>query len=208
MTFSISKIKNVLFLGIFLSGVVAMADESRSGLFVEPSLSYETGDTSTNYPAPLSNASGKSDGFGLGVRIGFHFAESLFLGLDGRYAMPQFKDSSVSYDAKSVATNWGPVLGIQMPNIGLRIWGTVILGGDLNPEESSRFDVVFKNAKGYRVGAGFRLAAVSLNLEYQQLKYGETTLEQIGPFSAMSALTDVTLESKSWIASVSFPLEL
>lgn len=193
---------------MFAFSANASADDSQIGLFVEPSLSYETGSTSVNYPSPFSNSSGKSDGFGLGARIGFHLYESFFLGLDGRYSMPQFKDSSVSYDAKSVATNWGPLVGMQMPNIGLRVWGAIILGGELNPEKSGSFDVAFKNATGYRIGTGFRISVVSLNLEYQQMKYGETSLEQIGPFSSNSAFNNVNLENKSWIASISFPLEL
>jgi hypothetical protein len=95
-----------------------------------------------------------------------------------------------------------------MPEIGLRVWATAILGGELDPEKSGSFDVSFKKAKGFRVGTGFRLSIVSLNLEYQQLKYDETILEELGPFSSNSALSNVTLENKTWIASVSFPLEL
>jgi hypothetical protein len=186
----------------------AQAAESRAGLFVEPSLTYELSDSTVNYPAPFSNSTGKVDGLGIGARVGFHLNESFFLGFDGRYAMPQFKDSSVQYDAKSVSTNWGPVIGVQMPDLGLRIWGSYILGGELNPEGSGSFDANFKNATGYRVGAGFRVSAVSLNIEYQQPKYGQSTLEQVGPFSPGSTFDNVNLENKSWIASLSFPLEL
>jgi hypothetical protein len=53
-----------------------------------------------------------------------------------------------------------------------------------------------------------RVTAVSMNLEYQQLKYGDTELEQVGPFSSSAALSSVNLEANSWLASVSFPLEL
>ncbi len=210
MIFLISRAKfatSLLFI-IFTLSSNANAAESHMGLFLEPAVTYETGDTSVNYPSPLSNSSGKAEGFGLGARIGFHLYEAFFLGLDGRYSMPQFKDSSVSYDSKSVSTNWGPVVGMQIPDIGLRVWGAYILGGELNPEKSGSFDIKFQNAKGYRVGAGFRLAAVSLNLEYQQLKYDQASLEQLGPFSSSSALSGVQLENKSWIASVSFPIEL
>jgi len=124
--------------------------------------------------------------------------------------MPQFKDSSVNYDARAVSTNYGPVVGVQMPIVGLRLWGSYILGGDLNPEESEGFDVRFRDASGYRVGAGFRLAAVSLNLEYQEQKYGQSNLEQVGTFSFApgSTIDSVELESKTWLASLSFPLEL
>lgn len=208
---SMSKLSK--FISIFLVtqigfSVNAEAQESRMGLFVEPLISYEVGDTSVNYPSPFSNSKGTVSGFGLGTKLGFHFYESFFVGLDGRYSMPQFKDSSVSYDAKAVSTNWGPLVGMQMPNIGLRVWGTFIVDGELDPEKSGSFDVAFKKASGYRVGAGFRISIVSLNLEYQQLDYDETSLEQIGPFTSTATFNNVNLYNKSWIASVSFPLEL
>lgn len=189
-------------------GQFAHAQKSNSGLFVEPALTYEIGDATVDYPSPLSTSTGSSNGFGLGAKLGFHISEAFFLALDARYSMPKYTDSSVSYDAKSISTNWAPVVGIQMPNLGLRVWGAMILGGELNPDKSGSFDVAFKKATGYRIGTGFRVSAISLNLEYQQLEYDETTLEQIGPFSPGSALDSVNLENKSWIASVSFPLEL
>ncbi|MFZ4403147.1 MAG: outer membrane beta-barrel protein [Pseudobdellovibrionaceae bacterium] len=210
MTFSLLKAKTISAFFFITSALAinAAAEQSTMGLFLEPSVTYESSETSVNYPSPFSSSSGKADGLGLGARAGMHFYESFFLGLDVRYAMPQFKDSSVSYDAKSVSTNWGPVVGMQMPIVGLRVWGSYIFGGELNPEKSGSFDIKFQNAKGYRIGTGFRLAAVSLNLEYQQLKYDEVTLEQIGPFSSSSALNGVQLENKTWIAGVSFPIEI
>jgi len=122
--------------------------------------------------------------------------------------MPKFKDSSVNYDAKSISTNWGPVLGIQMPALGLRVWGTYIVDGELNPDQSGSFDLKFSEAKGYRIGGGFRVLAFSLNLEYQDLKYGQTTFEQIGPFSPGTSLNSVDLENKTWLVSASFPIEM
>jgi hypothetical protein len=188
----------------------ALAEESGGsdgGLFVEPALTYEVGTTSVNYPSPFSSSSGTAEGLGIGGRLGFHVNEAFFVALDLRYSMPEFTDSSVEYDAKSVSTNWGPAVGFQMPNLGPRLWGGYILGGVLDPESSGSFDVKFEEAAGYRVGAGFRLFTLSLNLEYQHLKYGQTTLEQVGPFSGGSAMDNVNLTNKTWIASVSFPLE-
>jgi hypothetical protein len=193
---------------ILASGQMTQAQTTNSGLFVEPAVTLELGTTSVDYPSPFSNSTGVSDGFGLGGKVGFHISEAFFVALDGRFSMPNFKDSSVNYDAKAIATNWGPVVGMQMPNLGLRIWGTLVLGGELNPEQSGSLDVRFAKASGLRIGTGFRISALSLNLEYQQLKYGESNLEQIGPFSSSSSFNNVTLENKSWIASVSFPLEL
>lgn len=205
-------------LALYLVTSIAIAEEQvapvtqtekekhTAGLFIEPALTYERSDSTVNYPAPFANSSGHVDGFGIGARLGFHLNEVFFLGVDGRYSMPKFKDSS--YNAKAVATNWGPEAGIQMPNFGLRLWGTIILGGSLNPDSSGGFDLKFKDTSGYRVGAGFRVAIVSLNLEYQHLKYGQTVLEQMGPFATTTTFSNVTLENNSWVASVSFPLAL
>lgn len=180
---------------------------SSAGLFVEPSVTYENGTTDVNYPSPLSNSTGEMSGLGLGARLGFHISEVLFVGLDARYSKPNFKDSSVSYDAESTSTNWGPVIGMQMPIVGLRIWGAYVLNSDLDPEKNGSFDIKFTEGKGYRVGAGFRLTAISLNLEYQQIQYDSATLQQLGPFSSNNVFDNVDLDSQLWIASVSFPLE-
>ncbi|MBN8541116.1 MAG: hypothetical protein J0L82_12065 [Deltaproteobacteria bacterium] len=195
---------SALFLG---AGSIASAQEGKSGLMIEPSISYEVGYTSIGYPAPFSNSTGTASGLGLGARLGFHFQEAFFLGLDARYSFPQYTDSSVNYDSGASSVNWGPVIGMQMPNMGLRVWGALILGGDLDPA-GSNFDVNFQSAKGYRVGAGFHVYSLSLNLEYQSLKYDQTKLEQLGPFNPGTTLNGVQLENKSWIASVSFPLEI
>lgn len=187
-------------------GSLAQALESSSGLFVEPGLTFGRGDTSANYPDPLTSSTGTADGLGLSARLGFHFSEAFFFGLDGRYSRPQFKDSRVSYDASAVASNWGPVIGMQMPQFGLRVWAVAVTGGDLDPEASGSFDVKFKKAAGYRVGAGWHLAAFSVNLEYEDLKYDQTLLESVGSLPSGMTFDSVTLKDRKWIVSVSFPL--
>ncbi len=191
-----------------LAETAPVTTTSKYGLFVEPSVTFESGQTSTTYPAPFSDATGTSDGLGIGARIGFHAFESLFFGIDARYAMPQFKDSALSYNAKATSTNLGPIIGMQMPSFGLRIWGSYIIDGDLNPDSSGNIDIKFKQATGFRVGSGLRLEMISLNLEYQQLRYNQAELEQIGPFTGSSTFNNIDLNNKSWIFSVSFPLEL
>ncbi len=181
--------------------------ESKGGLFVEPTVTYEKGETDVNYPSPLNNSTGTSDGIGIGARLGFHLSEAFFLGADARYSMPKFKDSSVDYDAEAISTNYGPVIGFQMPDMGIRIWGTYVMGGELNPKADGNFDVKFEDAKGYRVGAGFRVQSFSLNVEYQDLEYGNATLEKFGPFGSSNAFDNVNLNNKSWILSASFPME-
>ncbi|MBC7538507.1 MAG: hypothetical protein H7281_06790 [Bacteriovorax sp.] len=205
----IAEIK--IFIGLILISSLAPAahaSESKYGLFVEPAITYEVGDNTVNFPSPLSNSTGSTNGLGLGARVGFHLYDVLFLGLDGRFSMPNFKNSSRDYDASSVAANWGPVIGMQTPVVGLRVWGSIILGGSLDPERSGNFDVKFTDGSGFRIGAGFLVSLVSLNLEYQHIDYDKTTLEQIGPFSSGTTLNGVNLENNSIIASVSFPYAL
>lgn len=184
------------------------AVESQAGFFVEPSITYERGDTTVNYPSPFSESTGSANGFGIGARVGIHFYDAFFFGVDGRYSMPWFNDSLVGYDESSASTNWGPVVGMQTPVTGLRVWGSYILGGIFNPDQSGNFDVAFKDLSGYRIGTGFKINIVSLNLEYQHLNFGEADLEQLGPFSMNTSYNGVELENNSWIVSVSFPLAL
>ncbi len=201
--------KYLIVLGAVISFNFAHAQNtSGAGLFVEPGVTFERGDTTVTYPSPLSNSTGKADGFGLMGRLGFHLGGVVFLGADARYSMPQFKDSALSYDAKATATNWGPVVGIQMPVVGLRVWGNYILGGELDPEASGNVDVKFKKAAGYRIGAGFKVIFLSINLEYQELKYDQTELQALGPFSIGTNFDSVKLTDKAWVASVSFPINL
>lgn len=218
MTITQPKLKNralrdlatiaVVLLVFFIVAFSSQAQAQGSGLFVEPAITYERGETKVNYPSPFSDSTGSSNGLGIGARLGFHIMEIVFVGVDGRYSMPQFKDSAVNYDATATASNWGPVVGVQTPIVGLRVWGSYILGGELNPEASAGTDVKFDKAHGYRVGAGFRLAIVSVNLEYQNLKYDQVTLEQLGVFNPGTTLNGTNLSSSTWLASVSMPFEL
>lgn len=192
---------------ILATSVAAQAQSSSGGFFLEPAVTYELGNTTTTYPSPFSNATGTSNGLGFGGRLGFHLNDMFFLGVDGRYATTDFKDSSVSYDAKAISTNWGPVVGLQMPTAGMRLWGGYIINSELNPESSGSIDVKLSQGTGYRLGTGFHLAAVSLNLEYQEIKYTSATLEKVGPFTA-GTFNDVNMTNKTWLASVSFPLSL
>ena len=190
---------------LLLSSNWALADEN-GGLFVEPAVTYESSSSKLDWPTPLNDSTGSAKGFGVGARLGFHINEAVFVGADGRYSKPKFKNSANGYDASADSMNLGAVVGMQMPEVGLRIWGSYILLGSLDPERSQNTNVKFEDAKGYRVGVGFRVASVSLNLEYQKLTYGKSTLEELGPIAPGLGLGK--LDDASYIASVSFPLEL
>jgi hypothetical protein len=179
---------------------------SKGGLFIEPSLTYQAGKTTVSYPAPLSDSDEDVKGFGLGLRLGFHVYESVFLAADARYAMPTYDSSALGDSAESTAYNAGVTLGVQTPLAGIRVWGTYILAGELNPKEINGFDVKFNDLKGYRVGAGIYVGIVSLNVEYQDAKYDSTTIEDAGGLSGN--LDSVDGHDKSYIVSVSFPVSL
>lgn len=180
----------------------------KGGFFLEPSLTYQRGDGDVNYPDPIDDSDSDINGFGAGLRLGFHVYESFFIGADGRYSLLNFEDSSLDQDTDAKAFNYGPTVGFQMPTLlGLRVWGTYILGGELDPDKDEGVDAKFEDGSGWRLGAGVKLGIVSLNLEYQDMTFDETILEDAGVFSGTS-LNDVELDSKAWILSVSFPVSL
>jgi hypothetical protein len=183
------------------------AQASESGLFIEPAVTYQSSDFDVNYP--FAQSSGETDGFGLGARVGFHVSDSLFLGVDGRYSLLNFQDSNsvFNYDTKAKSYNIAPVIGIQMPVIGLRVWGSYIVSSTLDPDEKNSLDLKFDDGTGYRIGAGFHVATISFNLEYQKVDYDKTTFQQVGPVTN-TATDNVKLKNEAWIASISFPISL
>ena len=142
----------------------------------------------------------------MGLRIGGHVYESVFLAVDGRYSRPTYDSSALGDSATANAYNAGLTLGVQTPVAGLRVWGTYILTGSLDPEKINSVDVKFNDLKGYRIGAGLYIASFSVNLEYQDAKYDSTTVQELGPLSGN--FDSITGRDKSYILSVSFPVSL
>lgn len=201
--------KKLLFLVslIAFSGVSQAAEEG--GLFVEPMLTWERGRGDVNFPAPFSNAETELDGFGVGLRFGGHVYQSVFLGVDGRYSMPTFKDDKLKMDTDAKSWNVGPVVGIQMPTtIALRVWAGWVVGGEVDTDKDKEVDAKFKSGQGYRVGAGVKLGFASLNIEYQNIKYDDTVLQEVGIFTPNTTRGDVELSNESMVLSVSFPVAI
>jgi hypothetical protein len=202
----LSRVKKIALLCFCLASFEALADV---GTFIEPALTYEMGNTRVDYPSPLSSSTGHVNGFGIAARVGIQFEDIFFAGLDGRYSLPRFTDSAFGYDADAKALQLGPVVGVQTPFlVGLRLWVSYIMTGSLDPASNGNADVRFDQATGYRIGAGFRVALLSLNLEYQSLRYGSTTLQSAGNYNFNSTFDSVKLNQDSWIASVSVPIDL
>ncbi len=179
-----------------------------TGLFIEPSLSYEVSKAKLMYPAPFNNSSGSINGFGLGARLGFHVHESIFIAADGRYTFGKLKDSDNNFNADTQIFTLAPVIGFQMPDIGLRVWGGYVLASEADPDKDNNLDLKFKNGKGLKLGAGFRVKSFSINVEFQDLTYNKTKVESLGPFATNISSDDIELNNQSYILSVSFPYEM
>ncbi len=181
---------------------------SEGGLFVEPAVTYESGTLKLKYPAPFNNDSNEDiKGLGLGLRLGMHVMDTLFLAVDGRYSQPTYSSSAMNTSAASTNTNVGVTLGLQTPLQGVRVWGTYILDGTTDPEKLGSLNVKYAGKKGYRVGAGVYVAMVSVNLEYEDAKYDGVTVESVGPFAG-GVLDKIDTPQKSYILSVSFPIAM
>lgn len=198
--------KAMLVASLLTMSVPALAVDT--GLFIEPSLTYETSNSSIDYPTPLQNSTGSVNGAGIGLRLGGHVADILFVGADVRYSRPTFKDSSNNTEAAATSVNYAPVIGIQTPLFGIRVWGAYVLGGELSPESDKGMQMKFSDPKGYRVGAGLNFLIVSVNLEYQELKYDKTTIKEFGSIPLNADFSSSKLTNKSYIVSVSFPIAL
>ncbi len=181
---------------------------SNSGLFLEPMLigsSESFSMKSAQLPLMTSNTSGTTSGYGLGLRLGVHLSE-IFLGVDGRYAKEQMRDSFYQ-TADADVYNYGPTIGVQMPYAGLRLLGTYVLGGQFNPAPGvNGLDLSFRDPRGWRGGLGLHLGSVSLNLEYQDLTYSTTNVVSLGSYAVNSNVSMET-ETTGYLLSLSFPTQ-
>ena len=180
------------------------------GFFAEPFLTIGRDDSSlkTTQNSPMANdTSGNTDSAGVGARVGVHASQMVFLGVDGRYQRARLADSFYQA-ADGNLYNYGPFIGAQMPWYGVRAWAEYVLGGEFDPKPGiNGFDTRFRDPRGYRVGAGIHYLEVSLNLEYQDLVYDTTQIQSIGRLPVASD-SQLNFESKGFIVSLSFPIEM
>lgn len=191
--------------------VAQAQDAKEGGIFLEPALTYEQGEMTVSYPTPFKDSTEKTAGLGLGLRMGYHAYQTIFVAVDGRYSMPKYDSQALGSSADATAYNLAATLGMQTPFAGVRVWGSYIFDGKLDPKELSNslgdVDAEFSGQTGFRVGAGLYVAVVSVNLEYQDTKYGTTTLSKAGPF-APGTYSGIDGADKKYILSVSFPMAL
>jgi hypothetical protein len=183
---------------------------SRGGLFIEPILSVSREDSTIKtgqLPIVTDDTSGTMEGFGVGLRAGVHVFEALAVGADARYSRMRFNDSFYE-SADGDMYNIGPSLVLQTPVFGIRVFGTYIMAGQFNPGSGVQgLDTKFTDAGGYRLGAGLHFAALSLNVEYQDLTFDNTDIESFGSLG-VSGASNVDFSSQGYALSLSFPVEL
>jgi hypothetical protein len=195
---------------ITLGSSIAHAEGHATGIFVEPGVTYEFSNSSINLPSPLNNDSGNVHGFGLMGRLGVRFADIIFVAADGRWGRPTFHDTTNNYESAATEYNYGVTAGIQTPIAGVRLWGSWIIGGGLDPDAANNLDVKYTGASGWRVGAGLYIDVVSVNFEYQHLNYSTVDVQnsQFGPFNSSTNFGGSQLSNNSYIFSLSFPVTL
>lgn len=146
-------------------------------------------------------------GYGVGLRVGGHVSELFFLGLDARYARIQMSDSFYE-KADARVYNLAPIVGVQTPYFGIRLLAGYVQAGENDPGAGYQgLDLKFKEVNGWRVGAGLYIAAVSLNLEYQDLTYNTTEIQSFGSYVVNNA-TSVDANNRGYSLSLSFPIEM
>jgi len=188
---------------ISLAGFQVAAD---TGLYLEPGVSYQELAGNIDYPAGNQKGSqATANGFGIILKGGVHVYEQFFVAADARYGLLRFNDNSNEYRVNASSWDIAPVIGYQMPGIGMRIFAGYVLAGNLDPSSGSH-DQDFKltDPQGWRVGAGLKVQMVSVNIEWQQLRYQTTKWE--GQSSPLKQ-GDIRYNPQGIIASVTFPLE-
>ncbi len=183
---------------------------SRGGLFLEPMIFAGQEDQTvktSQLPFVAGDSTTDTRSYGVGLRFGGHISEIFLLGLDARYARLSSDDSFYSRKDSNVY-NIAPVVGLQTPLFGIRLLAGYVVAGENNPGEGAQgIDLKFKEAQGWRLGAGVHVGAVGINLEYSDLTYNKTEVESVGQFAANQDF-DLDMESKGYGLSVSFPIEL
>ncbi|MEZ0392085.1 MAG: hypothetical protein ACAH59_07725 [Pseudobdellovibrionaceae bacterium] len=177
--------------------------ERRGGVYIEPGIfgSIQDSDISVG-----DDESATSNGFGVDLKLGGHINSMFFLAADGRYERSRFEGSSYE-DTDADAWNWGPTAGVQAPFFGGRLWGTYVVDGEHDPDSGvDGTDLRFTDPYGWRFGAGVKFSSVSLNLEYEDLTYRTTEVDDSG--GGALGTESIDFESRGYAVSLSFPMSL
>jgi hypothetical protein len=175
------------------------------GFYIEPGLIGVNHDADFKMSSGSADSTGNSKGVGLDLKLGGHIADTVLLALDAQYQRAHFDESA--YEGADVNSyNWGPMVGVQTPVFGARLWTTYVLDGIYDPSSGANgFDTKSKDPYGWRFGVGFRVSVVSINLEYEDLTYRSTDIESTG---SLASAPNVDFAQRGYGLSVSFPMDL
>ena len=181
---------------------------SKSGFYLEPMVSAIREDSNLNSASLNTSTTGTTEGYGVGLRLGGHVSEVLFLGVDGRYAKMQQSDSFYDKNSSNVY-NVAPMIGLQTPLWGIRVLaGYVVLGENGLDANKQGVKLKFKEPRGWRLGAGLHAGPVGINLEYQDLKYNKAEIQSLGSIATNVNVNGIDESTKGYALSLSFPVEL
>ncbi len=196
-----------LIVGICLTGFGASAlaegDSQGTGLYLEPGVTYQMTESNIDYSGGIANSLATARGFGVVARGGIHLYERFFVAADARYAMLNFNDNANNLSINATSWDIAPVVGVQMADYGVRLYGGYVLAGNLDPRSTRGFDSKFEDPTGWRLGAGLKLQQLSVNIEWQRIHYGKSVLER--PAGAVPSNIDYNPDGI--VASVTFPIE-
>ncbi len=198
-------LRTILPAALLALGCVTATAETNSngtGLFLEPGVTYQMNEANTTQ-ANVRGSNAVTKGFGVVMKAGIHVYDRFFVAADGRYSMLKYSDNANAYNESASSWDLSPVIGMQMPDIGGRLFAGYIVTGSMDPKGSNGVDPMLENANGFRVGAGLKVNNYSVNFEWQTLRYGKSSYAAVngaGP-------TDFDYKSDGIVASVSFPIE-
>jgi hypothetical protein len=193
------------FLSTMLILLGANVSYAASGLFIEPYVAYEKSTAEVDLGSVQPD--GDLEGWGGGLRLGSHFNDVFFVGVDGLYSELDLKDDSDD-DNDLDTKSWliGPVVGFQTPYAGIRVWAAYYLVGKIEMDRTDdSYNIGYKDPKIWKFGAGVRAGPVSLNAEYLTGKYTTFEVDNLGP---LTGDYDNEATREGFLVSVSFPFSL
>ena len=182
---------------------LAESNSNGTGLFLEPGVTYQMNEANTTFSGGLTSSNAVTKGFGVVLKAGIHVYDRFFVAADGRYSMLKFSDNANHYNESASSWDLSPVVGMQMPDIGARLFAGYVVTGSMDPKGSNGIDPMLEDANGFRVGAGLKLHEFSVNFEWQTIRYGKSTIAATNG----GAATEMSYKSDGIVASVTFPVE-
>jgi hypothetical protein len=180
-----------------------------SGLYLEPGAVYEfkgNGSINGNFAGGANLLSGNETGPGGTLRVGANVYKIFFAGLEGLY----LRDTQDTRLGNFTGNEYGGGVfaGVQMPwVVGLRVWGGYLPWVVDDFDKTNGFRPHFSDGRGWKVGAGFRVSIVSINVEYMRLNFHSASVDIDGG-SSVGSSSDITHKQDAWLAGISFPLTL